>query len=109
MKPPRNFLLLFLLAFVPAVLSADVTLEHSVKVEARGLISIFDSEKTMLTHISGDRARIETFDGELTGPVEGVAIIKLESDQAFVLHPDRYSTNASLSANSGKRRNVISS
>jgi len=90
MKPPRNFLLLFLSAFVPAALSADVTLEHSVKVEARGLISVFDSEKTMLTHISGDRARIETFDGELTGPVEGVTIIKLESDQAFVLHPDRH-------------------
>ena len=75
---------------MPAALSADVTLEHSVKVEARGLISVFDSEKTMLTHISGDRARIETFGGELTGPVEGVAIIKLESDLAFVLHPDRH-------------------
>ncbi len=70
-------------------MSADVTLEHSVKVEARGLISVFDSEKTMQTRISGDRARIESFNGELTGSAEATAIIKLEDDWAYLLHPDR--------------------
>lgn len=89
MKPPRIFLPLFLAAFVPAKMSADVTLEHSVKIEARGLISVFDSEKTVWTRISGNRARIEIFDGELTSPAEGTAIIDLEDNWAFLLHPDR--------------------
>jgi len=89
MKPTRNFLPLFLSVFLPASLSADVTLEHFVKVEARGLISVFDSQKTILTHISGEQARIETFDGELIGAAETVAIIKLEDNLAYVLYPDR--------------------
>lgn len=83
-----KFVLLFFLVFLPASLSADVTLEHSIKVEARGLISVFDSQKTMLTHISGENARIETFDGELTGAADTAAIIKLEENLAYVLYPD---------------------
>ena len=85
MTKPQSFLLL--LSLVSTVAIGDVTLEQKITIEARGLISVFESEKTRLTHISGDRARIEGFDGERSGRPEDTSIINLERDLAFKLYP----------------------
>lgn len=64
----QSFLLVLSLVSIAAM--GDVTLEQQITIEARGLISVFESEKTRLTRISGDRARIEGFDGERSGVPE---------------------------------------
>jgi hypothetical protein len=90
MKRIPSLLPLFFSAFLFSSLSADVTLEKSVKIEARGLISVFESEKTIFTRISGDNAKIESYNGEPSGSPEEAALIKLEDDKAYVLYPDLY-------------------
>jgi hypothetical protein len=76
-----------LLVLVPIHVSSDVTIEQRIKVEARGLISVFESEKTRLTQISGDRARIEAFDGIGSAKAEETSIIHLQPDLGWVLYP----------------------
>lgn len=78
------FTLLFL---VQTAALADVTLEQRITIEARGLLSVFESEKTRLSRISGDRARIEGFDGERSGKPEDTIIINIERDIAYRLYP----------------------
>jgi len=47
------------LALLPASAFADVSLQQNVKIEARGPMSVFEFEGTIVTEISGEMSRIE--------------------------------------------------
>ena len=85
---------IFSLILVPLLAFSDVSLEQSVKIEARGLISVFESEETIVTKISGERARIEHFDGVPAESESEVYIVNLEKGLEWSLEPEnaQYST-----------------
>lgn len=93
MKTLLSVCLISCVLFLPVLAFADVKLERSVKIEARGLISVFESEETIVTMISGERARIEHYDGVPAQNESEVYIVDLGEEIEWSLQPD----NAQLS------------
>lgn len=73
---------------LPALALADVRLEQSIVIDARGLISVFDTEETLFTEISGDRARIEAWDGQPARTRLHAAIVNMDGHLRWELQPD---------------------
>jgi len=84
----KNSRLAALLAALPVLAGADVRLEQSVTVEARGLVSVFDGEQTLYTEISGDRARIERWEGVPARTRDESVIIDIDGHLRWELEPD---------------------
>jgi len=79
---------LILALALPALTLADVRLEQSVTIEARGLISVFDTEETLYTEIADERARIEAWQGIPARTRNEAAIISMDGHLRWELAPD---------------------
>lgn len=79
---------LILALALPALALADVRLEQSISIEARGLISVFETEETLFAEISGDRARIEAWDGQPARTRVDAAIVNMDGHLRWELEPD---------------------
>jgi hypothetical protein len=94
MNTRLNTVLSTCLLAAPVVAPADVALEQAVTIEARGLISVFETVETVYTEISGDRARVEAWNGAPARIRKQAAIVNLDGDLSRALEPDaaRYTT-----------------
>jgi hypothetical protein len=80
----------FLLFLIPGTASADISYARDITVSASGPLNSFSSKSTVLTQISGDRARSEIqaesiFPGEMNS--ESISILRLDQGLSWQLDP----------------------